>query len=100
MYQYDSPSHAIDDLRKRGYTADFNLEENCLVCNAQKFNPEQFEIHEVYRFEGASDPGDEAVVYGIEGAGGLKGILVDGYGYSSTPRSEAILQKLKVHAKD
>lgn len=99
MYQYESPSHAIDDLRKRGYTADFNLEENCLVCNAQKFNPDQFEIHEVYRFEGASDPGDESVVYGIEGSDGTKGVLVDGYGYSSTARSEAILQKLKMHAR-
>lgn len=99
MYQYDSPAHAIDDLRKRGFTQDFNLEENCLVCNAQRFNPDQFEIVEVYRFEGNSDPGDESVVYGIESNNGLKGVLVDGYGYSSSPRSEAILQKLKMHAQ-
>lgn len=99
MYQYSSPSLAIDDLRKRGYIQDFNLEENCLVCNAQKFNPNEFEIHEVYRFEGPSDPADESVVYGIAGNDGTKGILVDGYGYSSTARSEAIVQKLKVHAQ-
>lgn len=99
MYQYSSPAKAIDDLRKRGYTQDFNLEENCLVCNAQTFNPDAFEIHEVYRFEGPSDPADESVVYGIESNTGLKGILVDGYGYSSTARSEAIIRKLKVHAQ-
>ena len=98
MYQYASPVKAIEDLRSRGYTQDFNLEENALVCNAQKLNPDQFEIHEVYSFEGASDPGDESVVYGIESHDGQKGILVDGYGYSSTARSEAILKKLTVHA--
>lgn len=100
MYQYASPANAMEDLRKRGYTVDFNLDENCLVCNAQRFNPDQFEIHEVYRFEGASDPGDESVVYGIESNDGQKGILVDGYGYSSTARSEAILRKLKIHADE
>ena len=100
MYQYASPSLAINDLRGRGYTQDFNLEENCLVCNAKKFNPDQFEINEVYRFEGASDPADESVVYGIEGNDGQKGILVDGYGYSSTARSEAIIKKLQIHANN
>ena len=100
MYQYASPSLAIEDLRKRGYTQDFNLDEACLVCNAQKFNPDQFDIHEVYRFEGASDPGDESVVYGIESNNGVKGVLVDGYGYSSTARSEAILKKLTIHANN
>ena len=98
MYQYDSPSHAIDHLRERGYKEDFNLAENCLVCNAQKFNPDEFEITEVYRFEGDSDPADESVVYGIESNNGLKGILVDGYGYSSAPMNEAIIQKLKMAA--
>jgi hypothetical protein len=98
MYQYDSPSHAIDELRKRGFTEDFNLEENCLVCNAQKFNPNEFEITEVYRFEGNSDPADEAIVYGIESHNGTKGVLVNGYGYSSEPMGEAIAKKLSMHA--
>lgn len=96
MYHYESISHAIEDLRKRGYTEDFNLKENCIICNAQKFNADDFEIHEVYRFEGDSDPGDEAVVYGIESKKGLKGILVNGYGYSSEPMGEEIAQKLKI----
>ena len=98
MYKYESVAHAIEDLRQRGYTEDFNLSDNCIVCNTQKYNPDEFEIHEVYRFEGNSDPGDEAIVYGIESRNGLKGILVNGYGYSSEPMSEQIAQKLKIHA--
>ena len=98
MYQYDSVAHAIDELKKKGYTEDFNLQENCIVCNAQRFNPDDFEIKEVIRFEGNSDPGDEAIVYGIESSNGLKGVLVNGYGYSSEPMGEAIAKKLSIDA--
>lgn len=93
---YATVSEAINDLKKRGYTQDFNLQENCLVCNAINYHPDDFHITEVYRFEGATDPADEAVVYGIEGKDGTKGSLVNGYGYSSEPMSEAIIQKLKM----
>jgi hypothetical protein len=95
--QYETVSEAINDLKKRGFTEDFNLEENCLVCNAKKFSPEEFEITEVYRFEGPSDPADEAIVYGIEGKDGTKGSLVNGFGYSSEPMGEAIVKKLRMH---
>jgi hypothetical protein len=98
MYQYDSVSHALEELRKKGYTTDFNLEENCLVCNTQKFTADDFDIKEVVRFEGNSDPADEAIVYGIESKTGVKGVLVNGYGYSSDSMGEEIAKKLTMHA--
>ena len=52
---------------------DFNLNENCLVCHEDKFDPEDFEIVEVYRFEGNSDPADEAVVYAMKATKVIKG---------------------------
>ncbi|MCD6065153.1 MAG: hypothetical protein K0R82_3064, partial [Flavipsychrobacter sp.] len=30
MHTYDTLSEAVNDLKKRGYTADFNLEPNCI----------------------------------------------------------------------
>src|SRR5215216_3629251 len=98
MYRYDSVAHAIDDLRSRGYTEDFNLRENCIFCNGKEYSPYEFEIREVIRFEGDSDPADEAVVYGIESASGVKGVLVNGYGYSSEPMGEEIARRLQIHA--
>ncbi len=59
MYTYDTVSEAVSDLKNRGFTDDFNLADNCLVCNAQGFHADEFEIREVHRFEGHSDPGDE-----------------------------------------
>lgn len=98
MYQYESPVRAIEDLRKRGYDQDFNLAENCLVCNNQKFRGDEFEVREVYRFEGNSDPGDESIVFGIESNNGLKGIFVSAYGYASAAMDDEVMRKLKMHA--
>lgn len=92
---YATVSKAIETLRKRGFTIDFNLEENCLVCNNEKFTPDDFKIVDVYRYEGNTDPADEASVYAIESKTGAKGILVSGYGPSADTMSSAMLEKLK-----
>jgi hypothetical protein len=91
---YDTVTQAVNGLKARGFTMDFNLKENCIVCNNDKFNPEEFEIVEVYRFEGNTDPADEAVVYAIESANGLKGVLVNGYGIYSDSISSDMAKKL------
>ncbi|MEO5564840.1 MAG: phosphoribosylpyrophosphate synthetase [Chitinophagaceae bacterium] len=97
MYTYDTVSAATTGLRERGYTLDFNLHENCLICHEDKFNPDDFEIMEVYRFEGNSDPADEAVVYAIESKTGLKGVLVNGFGISANAMSSDMVKKLSLH---
>ncbi len=94
MYTYDTMSEAVNELKKRGYELDFNLQENCLICHGDKFNVDDFEIVEVYRFEGNSDPSDEAVVYAIQSNSGLKGVLVNGYGISANQLSSDMAKKL------
>jgi hypothetical protein len=37
-------------------------------------NPQKYEIKHIYRYEGNTDPGDEAVVYGIQSKSGKKGL--------------------------
>lgn len=91
---YATVSEAIEQLRKKGFTKDFNLEENCIVCFPDKFNAKDFEIVDVYRYEGNTDPADEATVYAIESKSGIKGILVTGYGISADSMSTEILNKL------
>lgn len=93
-YHYETVVEAINELRKKGYTHDFNLEINCLICAAGKFTDEEFDVQEVYRYEGMSDPADEATVYGIASKTGIKGILVTGNAQDIDPRSAGILKKL------
>lgn len=99
MYVYDTITVAIKGLKERGYKLDFNLKENCLICDEEQFNPAEFEITEVYRFEGDTDPSDEAVVYAIESHNGKKGVLVNAFGIYADPLSDEIVKKLSFHKK-
>ena len=93
-------SQVMSELRKRGYVMDFNLRADCIYCNGGKdvLHPDDFHIDRVYRFEGESDPGDEAILYAISSVKhGIKGLLVNGYGISSDPLCEAMIRKLNVH---
>jgi hypothetical protein len=94
-FHYSTVTDAINKLREQGFNLDFNLAENCLVCNTQKFQPNDFEIVDVFRYEGNTDPADEAAVYAIESKLGLKGILVTGYGISADTMSTQMLKKLQ-----
>ena len=97
MIAYDTVSEAVNGLKKRGFILDYNLGENCLVCHGDKFNVNDFEIVDVYRFEGNSDPADEAVVYAIESVKGEKGVLVNGYGISAESIGSEMAKKLSLH---
>ena len=96
MFTYDTVSEAVQGLKQRGYTIDFNLEPDRLVCHATplSLSPSEFEIADVYRFEGDSDPADEAAVYAIESADGRKGLLVTGFGISAEGVGEEMVEKL------
>jgi hypothetical protein len=99
MYSYDTVSEAVSGLKKRGYTLDFNLEQDGISSRdlPAALSPSEFEITEIHRFEGNSDPDDEAVVYAIESRHGTKGILVNGFGISSDTIGEEMIRKLTIH---
>jgi hypothetical protein len=91
---YGTVSEALEYFRTQGYTIDFNLEENLLVFEKGKFSSNEFEIMDVFRYEGSTDPADEATVYALQSKSGMKGVLVTGYGMSSDLFSENILSKI------
>ena len=95
LIAYDTVSQAVNGLKERGFTIDFNLQANCIECEGQKFHPEDFEIKEFYRFEGESDPADESIVYAIESRNGMKGVLVNAFGVYSESLSDEMVRKLK-----
>lgn len=90
-------SEVLNKLKNEGYTVDFNLKENCLVCqgNALEVDPEDFVVDRHFRFEGQSDPGDEAIVYAISSVKhDVKGTLVNGYGIYSDSLSDKMIKAL------
>ncbi|MFC7671372.1 cupin domain-containing protein [Hymenobacter humi] len=74
------------------------MQDNCLVChgNALQLASDEFRVDRHYRFEGQSDPGDEAVVYAISSARhNVKGTLVNGYGVSSEAMGADMVKALR-----
>jgi len=98
MKVYDTVSTALQELRKRGFTVDFNLKFDRIhdTGKSDALHVDNFEIVEHYRFEGNSDPADEAIVYAITTKDGRKGVLVHGYGAYSEDISEDMIRKLNV----
>lgn len=92
-------SEVIELLRKRGYSLDFNLVATHLECKdiPRPLLPNDFEVDDSYRFEGESDPSDEAVIYAISTRNDdHKGILVNAYGVYTDPIAGEMAEKLRI----
>ncbi len=100
MKNYDTLSEAVNDLISLGYTANFNLKEDCIDCQEPTLSlqPDEFEIDGVFRFEGPTDPGDETILFAISAIHHkTKGLLVNAYGMYSDSFSAAMITKLRKH---
>ena len=92
-------SEILNKLNKEGYTEDFNLMESGRETpgNLIRVYPGEFRVDRHYRFEGISNPDDEAVVYAISSLKfKVKGTLVNGYGISSDAATDELLKALEV----
>ncbi len=102
MKNYDTVSGALNSLKERGYTKDFNIAFDKIMCSETNecLNTTEFEITEFYRFEGESNPSDEAVVYAIESKDHrMKGALVNAFGMYADSISDEMIKKLSIHRK-
>lgn len=102
---YDTASEALNDLSIRGYTASFTITDDgdWLKCNetALELSPEDFEINEIYRFEGITDPADEMIVVAISSnKHHLKGVMVNAFGIYSDTNTSKVLNRLRQHLKN
>lgn len=87
----EAPETVLDAVRQldmEGFAASFSLRPDGLHCGACRalHQTSTAEVVRVYRFEGPSDPDEEAVVYALRcpvcGAGGT---LVSAFGPSADP---------------
>lgn len=94
---YGTLSETINSLKVEGYTLDFNVDQECVICHLPKItmSPNDFEIDAVFRFEGESNPDDQAILYAISSSKhNAKGVLVNGYGISAVDTTDALIEKL------
>jgi hypothetical protein len=70
-----------------GFKEDFKATSGGLqsVTTDKLYTPDQVRVINFFRFEGFSDPDDNAILYLLETSDGLKGTLVDAYGTYADP---------------
>jgi hypothetical protein len=84
----------INRFRARGYTADFAVDGQQLRCSrcGERHRAEDADIVDVARFEGMSDPDDEAVLFALHCHDcGARGLLVTAYGPAVDRDTAAVL---------
>lgn len=89
---------AVADLEAEGYTIDVSVAPGgmlrCGRCGTLH-DPAATNVDRTARFEGDSDPGDEAIVFGITCTDcGARGTLVSAYGASVDTDEAAVLTAL------
>jgi len=94
MYHYATVSKALKELTEKGYTVDYNLQEDKIING-----PEDFTIEEMYRYEGETDPGDEATVFGIKSSTGEKGTFVSGLNAFTENSASQVLNELFIKGR-
>src|SRR5438552_10460477 len=95
---YSSVRDAVQGLKERGFTDNLELAGNVLRAagSGRSYTATELTIVEHHRFEGASDPDDMAVVYGLSSDDGTRGIVVDAYGIYADPRLSDFLKSVKI----
>jgi hypothetical protein len=81
-------TEALDQLAREGYEDDLHLGAEGLSCSScgTDHPTDLVEVDRVFRFEGPSDPADEAIVLGLRcPACGAKGSLVSAFGPDADP---------------
>jgi hypothetical protein len=97
----DTVTEAVTDLENAGYTSPFlhrGAELVCVACGS----PHPLVVAVVdafYRFEGPSDPADEAIVLGVHcGECGARGTIVSAFGPDADPDAFEHLARISAEA--
>jgi len=92
----------VNRLTKSGYTDDFKAEPNGLRSRdtGKLISPETLVIEETIRFEGETNPDDEAIVFALsDPKTGIKGTYTVAYGPSMESADIDMVSHLHTKAK-
>lgn len=94
--QMTTLSEVLNRLEERGQANEFRITINGLTLDESRFfQPSELKIIKTYRFEGDSNPDDEAILYLIETTDRTIGFIVDAYGVYSTIEPEKYIRFIR-----
>ncbi|WP_231897622.1 hypothetical protein [Ilumatobacter coccineus] len=94
--EMETLSQATTRLSKAGYVENYTARDGHLACGkcGASYDPATVTIDEIVRFEGQSNPDDEAVAYAIDAGCGHRGLYVSAYGPDATADDIAVVAAL------
>ncbi|HVG13392.1 MAG TPA: hypothetical protein VM935_00475 [Chitinophagaceae bacterium] len=92
-----SLSTCLNKMISDGYDEDFKITDRGLEAlhSGKVYRPEQIEVVNFFRFEGMSDPDDNAILYVLKSDDGMKGTLIDGYGIYDDAGISAFMKEVE-----
>lgn len=92
-----SLSECINTLTRIGFKTQFKMSGPQLesLDTHHLYDPEDIKITNFYRFEGASNPSDNSILFAIETSKNEKGILVNAYGMYSDSKLHNFTEQIE-----
>ena len=79
--EMDTLSKVLEHLKQKHQYNEFTMGEHGLVSlSGKSYKEDEVRMIRTYRFEGDSDPSEEAIIYIIEATDGSIGYSIDTYG--------------------
>lgn len=100
--QYDTLIDATNNLRKQGFSAQFEFGEQCIrdTATGKEYQAEDLKITEYHRFEGNTNPSDMSVIYALQANDGVQGTIIAPYGTYANPDLMEFLSQIKLRPSE
>jgi len=98
MDEMKTLASCLNGITKDGYVENFKVTDEGQLQSLETekiYKPEDAHIINFFRFEGASDPSDSAILYVIETTDGAKGSLTDAYGMYADPNIDKFIKEVE-----
>ncbi|HYD47999.1 MAG TPA: hypothetical protein VEB21_06620 [Terriglobales bacterium] len=96
-------AEATNRLTACGFDADYRVENGQLAAPGRNCShrPGAFDVHEIVRFEGVTDPADEAILFAVEcKQHAVKGTYIATYGPRTPVADEEVMKELEVRGAE
>lgn len=95
----DAPLEVVAGLRAAGFVADLNVSpDGLLVCGycGTRHDASTLDVERVSRFEGASNPDDQLIMFAARTTCGHAGIYSSAYGCDASPADVTAIGRLSL----
>jgi len=93
----ETMQHALERLERRGFRDSFRASPEGFVAldSERVLAPEELVVAEIVRFEGESDPEDEAVLFALQSKDeSVRGTFVSSFGLGADPIAAELIRRL------